>query len=240
MKLPVLFFVFGFLCSCFHTQKDKKDLYKVSIVRLKSSYHGIPLSRSAFPIVGLKNKLFANSGDAVFGVDIKELKDDPIVWVKKITNINIDSKITGEICVQKDFLVFAEQNGVIHKWDRVNKKPAWEKPVNLLEPIISAPLVHSDYIFIKTIRNMFYCLDLYTGKRLWSYEMKSSSSGINLNTQVSPVVLDLQIVTSDAEGNVYALDMKTGKLIWKRSYAGKNSDSINKFLSLLIMNFLTN
>jgi outer membrane protein assembly factor BamB len=232
VKLLVLFFVFGFWCSCFHPQQNKKDLYKVSIVRLESAYHGIPLSRSAFPIVGLKNKLFANSGDAIVGLDIKELKDDPIVWVKKIPNINIDSKITGHICVQKDFLVFAEQNGMIHKWDRINKKPAWAKPANVLEPVISAPLVHADYVFIKTIKNMFYCLDLYTGKRLWSYEMKAASSGINLDTQVSPIILDLQIVTSDAEGSIYALDIKTGKLIWKKAYAGRKTDSIREVVGL--------
>ncbi|MGY5254887.1 outer membrane protein assembly factor BamB family protein [Sphingobacterium spiritivorum] len=83
----------------------------------------------------------------------------------------------------------------------------------------ASPLVVDDMVLAATIddgttdKSKIVALDKKTGKEIWSYRTNSSVKN-KLN------VAEGLVLATDGAGNVYALDVKTGKLKWTKSLSG--------------------
>lgn len=87
-----------------------------------------------------------------------------------------------------------------------------------IPPINTSPLVWNDKIFVGCDNGQIFCLNKYSGEKIWEVDGKSALFGV-------PAEKGGQLYFSDVKGNIYCLDGKTGKLIWERKlteniYAG--------------------
>lgn len=73
-----------------------------------------------------------------------------------------------------------------------------------------APLVCSEGVLVAAaVRGVVYARDAANGKSLWDYDTEGVLIG-------SPNVVDDQVILLDqSEGSLHALEIKTGKLLWK-------------------------
>ena len=79
--------------------------------------------------------------------------------------------------------------------------------------VTSSPAVVNGKLYIGSDDHNLYCLDAYTGKKIW-----------NLTTGywvgASPAVVGDRVYTGADDGNFYCLDAGTGQQIWKTSAGG--------------------
>lgn len=82
---------------------------------------------------------------------------------------------------------------------------------------ISTPLVHDGVLFMYGAGSMVYAFDAETGDLLWRYERKNKSSSTRyFGPRAISIYADRIILTAD-DGNIVALDVKTGTVAWDRS-----------------------
>jgi polyvinyl alcohol dehydrogenase (cytochrome) len=76
----------------------------------------------------------------------------------------------------------------------------------------SQPAVFGRYVFIGATTGALYALDADTGCTLWGF---AAASGIRGGVAIGDATGTAAVFFSDSAANVYALNAKTGKLIWK-------------------------
>ena len=79
-------------------------------------------------------------------------------------------------------------------------------------PISNSPAVVNGKVYIGSHDGNWYCLDAYTGKKIWNFT-------IGYKVLSSPAVVGGRMYTGADDGYIYCIDAETGKLIW-RKYAG--------------------
>ncbi len=87
----------------------------------------------------------------------------------------------------------------------------------------SKPAIVGDWLIMGTQFGDVYCLNKQTGKIGWHFTAKAAIRGA---ISVVQKVNTLQAFFADNATNVYALDVKTGKLLWEKR-VGQHSQSAN-------------
>jgi outer membrane protein assembly factor BamB len=85
--------------------------------------------------------------------------------------------------------------------------------------IMSGPIVSADTVVIGTNQ---WCVEAYSienGRNLWSFELSSDSQGIDSRL----LAVDQRLFFGGPDGNLYALDLRTGEELWRRD-SGTNED----------------
>ncbi|MBX7231884.1 MAG: PQQ-binding-like beta-propeller repeat protein [Bdellovibrionales bacterium] len=84
--------------------------------------------------------------------------------------------------------------------------------------IKSTPVIERDHIYFTTWGGEIVSLKIGSGVTRWNFKMDSKS-------QVSPVVFQRKnlLIGADSENILYALDLTTGKLRWKKKFDLKNN-----------------
>lgn len=105
------------------------------------------------------------------------------------------------------------------------------KPVTLWEVQMgegyNSPAISGDYCVIFHAlerKETIECLQRETGKRFWSYDYAISYQdryGFGNGPRSSPVIADGVVVTYGVTGELRALDLKTGKLLWQHDLRAK-------------------
>lgn len=83
----------------------------------------------------------------------------------------------------------------------------------VIGPISSSPAVVDGKVFIGSHDGNWYCLDAYTGNKIWNFT-------IGYKVLSSPAVVDGKVYTGADDGYVHCLDAETGKLKWKTPAGG--------------------
>jgi len=92
-------------------------------------------------------------------------------------------------------------------WESVIAAPRGSTELERIADVASAPLVDENRVCAVAYQGRVACLDITSGKMLWSREA-SSSAGIAVD--------DKNIYVSEESGAVIALDKNTGASIWKQ------------------------
>ena len=91
---------------------------------------------------------------------------------------------------------------------------AWTMPAGRN---ISTPLVHDGVMFMYGAGSLVYAFDARTGDILWRYEReKKWSTARSFGPRSISIYENFIFLTTD-DGNVVALDVKTGKVVWDKS-----------------------
>ena len=135
---------------------------------------------------------------------------------KKIWNITLKKKIkekgilNGGLAVNKDFLVVTTGYGNVFVINKNNGKIIWDK--NIQSPIRAAPVISANIAFFLTKDNRLYAHNLSAGDLLWTHSGLEEISTF-LGSSV-PVVSKGIIIVTYSSGEVYALNVINGNVIW--------------------------
>ncbi len=106
-------------------------------------------------------------------------------------------------------------NRLNHIWafDLVSGAVRWKVP--LTGGVVSDIVRAGNRVVAITRADSLLCLDLASGRRLWSFAADDSASEDGMLFR-SPAVADGRVFVGDMEGRIHALDIDSGRLLWTR------------------------
>ena len=146
------------------------------------------------------------------GSIIKFDSENKIIW--EINNYSKQEKKLSPL------LTFGSNNDTIVVTDNLSKYYAinkftgeiiWSK-INT-SPLNSEIKIINDKFFAIDQENIIYCYSLKDGKKIWSY--KTDNFFIKTRKKLSIIINDNKIVFNNSVGDITALDIKNGSLIWQ-------------------------
>src|SRR3954453_14817249 len=168
-----------------------------------------------------------------------KIDDGSIVWT-----FSAGRPIFGQAAVDNDAVYFVCDNGYLFKLDRKSGKEVWRYdlgderiPRVLPHPTVfewdfkgPQPAVADGAVYVGAGDGGFHAVDAATGKRLWRFAPPEKTSRLNvggtLQTSAGKVRDDAAIdgthvIFGSFDGNVYALDRKTGQQVWAKDTAAR-------------------
>src|SRR6185295_7297970 len=76
-------------------------------------------------------------------------------------------------------------------------------------PLVACPRMANDTVFIGGSVGKFRALNLADGKQRWAFE------GVSGFVETRPLIYGGKVIFGAWDGHLYALDTKTGVLVWK-------------------------
>ncbi|MCG8440290.1 MAG: PQQ-like beta-propeller repeat protein [Caulobacterales bacterium] len=167
---------------------------------------------SAPPIVG---------GDQVFAVDGKaevsayDLETGDRRWTRRLRPISKRDKEPrgGGVAFADDKVFVTTGYGYIAALDAASGEMVWRRDVT--GPVHSAPTVADGRVFAVTFDNELYAIDAATGTVLWTYQ--SLSEPARILTASSPAVSGDVVVAPFASGELVALRIQNGRVLWSEA-----------------------
>ncbi|MEO8349270.1 MAG: PQQ-binding-like beta-propeller repeat protein [Acidobacteriota bacterium] len=80
-------------------------------------------------------------------------------------------------------------------------------------------VVFDQLLFAVTLGDELLALDSETGERVWSFRSGATNDDFWLNS--SPAVLGERVFLGGLDGTLYALDARSGRLLWKRELGSR-------------------
>ena len=152
------------------------------------------------------------------GTIIKFDKNSDLIWKK-----NYYSKSEKKI---NPFLFFAKHNDILIVVDTISKyyavdinngKLLWNFYNNA--PFISDVKIENEKIFVIDSNNTLKCFSLKDGSLIWEY--RSETSTIKSSKKISIAIDDNKVLFNNSMGDINAVDINTGNLIWITPTANK-------------------
>ena len=173
---------------------------------------------------GKKSKILSQPvvyNDLIFFLDAKSnlisfsLKNNKIIWKRNISLKNERSHdIGGGIVIYKNSLIVNSPYGQIISFEMLTGEKKWE--INVDTSIRSTPTIYDNKLLSLTSSNKLYVLNADNGNLLWQHQ------GIFNNTTLidSPkVAVDENIIIVPySNGEFFALNINSGKEIWRNSF----------------------
>ena len=115
-----------------------------------------------------------------------------------------------------------------------NGKVLWSKKNN--SSFNSQLKIYKNSFFVLDVTNNLNCFSIKNGNKLWSHSTENSF--INSTTQLSIIVKNEKVVFSNSLGDITALDIYNGKLLWQISVIDSRilEDVMNLKMSSLVEN----
>ena len=160
------------------------------------------------------------------GTIIKFNKNSDLIWKK-----NYYSKQEKKT---NPFLFFSSHEDVLIVVDTISKYYAidinsgellWSFYNNA--PFISDVKIENDKVFVIDSNNVLMCFSLVNGSLIWKY--KSDSSTVKSSKKISIAIDNNKILFNNSVGDINAVDINTGNLIWITPTADK-INSIQPYL----------
>ena len=174
--------------------------------------------------------LFNHDNSMVFfenkGSIIKFNENSKKIW--KVNHYNKSEKKLNPtlfFASNNKFLVVADNISNYYLMDLISGELLWKK--NNASPFNSQVKIHKDKFFVIDLTNTLRCFSLKNGKELWKF--KSESPFINSQQKFSLIVKDKKIVFINSLGDVTAVNIENGNLLWQTP-TQSNSIYENAFL----------
>ena len=138
--------------------------------------------------------------------------------------------IASSPAIANGIVYIGSADGALYAVDEKSGQQKWKTQTR--GPIASSPAVNDGMVFFLSYDGGFYSLDANTGARKWrfatGYEKRFEAKGLHGGTPPeqtmpdahdvflsSPAVFNGRVYFGSSDGNIYALDEKTGVLHWK-------------------------
>lgn len=170
------------------------------------------------PTAGM-NKIFlgTENGD-IFALDAET---GELVW---------QAKIKGEVitppAIDSGILVVNAASGILQAFDANTGEVLWkseqEVPALTLRGI-STPVIASGGVIVGTGKGEVKVYMLPTGQAGWSTEVGEATGSTELERVIdvdsAPVIFGDKIYAISARGNLVAIELKSGRILWKRQFS---------------------
>lgn len=190
--------------------KPQEKVFKVQWARnLDPAYDtgNLPIGLSSAFMYS--NLLFI--GDLKGNMTAHNLEDGREIWVKN------DKDELGAIAgLYKDHLIYGSYNGRVFARHYLTGEMV--ASVDLGSPIESTPVIHKDRIIYHVRNHQIFCLDAASLKILWSYR-RSVPFTTTLQRVSDALPLDNKLIMGFADGDLVALSLEDGNLLWERKLA---------------------
>jgi outer membrane protein assembly factor BamB len=178
------------------------------------------------PITGI-NKIFIGSenGD-VFALDAENGKLD---W---------QGEVKGEViaapAIDAGILVVNTASGVIKAFNASNGKDEWqieqEVPALTIRGV-SAPAISSGGVVVGSADGTMSVYILESGQAGWTAEIGEATGSTQLERVIdvdsAPLIFGDKVYSISVRGNLTAVDLRTGRMVWERQYSSYRQLSIS-------------
>jgi outer membrane protein assembly factor BamB/predicted phosphodiesterase len=151
------------------------------------------------PAVAGNHVIFGNQNGIVKAVSIK---DGTEKW-----SFVTGGPVFSSPAANGNLVVFGSADGFVYCLNASNGKLRWKYKTG--SAVLGSPLIDQGKVYIGGSDGHFRSIDSNTGKLLWSY------AGLKGPVVSTPVTYEDMIVYGAWDTNLYALNKKSGDLIWK-------------------------
>lgn len=185
---------------------SKLDTYKVH-----SSFDRDYYFLENTPVI-LNGMLFVLGQAKVYAYNINQLSTPK--WEVDFSNrTKGDALRGGGLYVTNGYVVATYGSDQVSLLNATNGNELWH--YDLTSIARTTPLIHQGKVFVVTIDNKLYCLDLKTGFLKWTYEGVSEQLSV-LRTQALTAYGDIVIVPCST-GQLLGINANSGELVWNLS-----------------------
>ena len=239
--------------------KLKENLSKNSFLNNLTNNNGIidydgklkTISRFKYSKIDNFNKLEPNvifdKKNLIFfdnkGTLLKFNQSSKLIWKKNYYNKG-ERKLKPllNLAKQNNYLIVADDLAKYYAINIENGNLLWMK--RNIAPFNSQIKIYNNYFFVIDLENTLRCYSIKDGSELWN--VKTESSFIKSQKKLSLIISDKKVVFNNSIGDVSAVNISTGKLLWQtptqdstiyeNSFNLKTSDLIVANKSVLFSN----
>ena len=142
-------------------------------------------------------------------------------WIKKLRKKVGEGKgtISGGLAVSDKILAVTAGTGDIFALNKDNGKIIWRDKITA--PIRAAPIISGNFFLVLAKDNRLYTYDLVSGDLSWTHEgLEEISTFVGSS---SPVVSKGTVIVTYSSGEIYAINLSNGQVIW--------NDNLSKLVS---------
>ena len=186
-----------------------------------------------------KSLIFFDNKGSIFKLDDKS----KLIWKKNYYSKSEKKlKPVLQLANNNKFLIVADSIAKYYKVNLENGNLVWSK--NNLAPFNSQIKIYEDKFFIVDLSNTLRCFSLKTGDELWN--IKTEDTLIRSQKKLSMVIINDNIYFNNSIGDITAVDIKKGEMIWQlptqsnliyeSAFSLKTSDLVSDEKSLFFSN----
>jgi outer membrane protein assembly factor BamB len=160
---------------------------------------------------------------------------------KELWNIKVSSEVLAAPQIADDVVIVRSLDGKIHALDARNGRRIWlhEKSVPALTLRgNSAPVIDDGIVISGFDSGRLSALDIASSRLIWDISIATPSGRSELERLVDinadPVIVDGIVYVATFQGQLAALTLTTGRMLWNRelsSYAGFSVDESNVYIT---------
>ena len=155
-----------------------------------------------------KNLIFFDNKGSILKFDSKS----KLIWKKNYyTKSEKKLKPMLSISSYKNYLVIVDNLAKYYALDIKTGNLIWMQ--NNIAPFNSQIKIFDERIFVIDFKNVLRCYSLTDGKEFWS--VKTDNSFVKSQKKLSLVIFDKKVFFNNTLGDVSAVDIYSGKLIWQ-------------------------
>ena len=142
-------------------------------------------------------------------------------WIKKLRKKVGEGKgtISGGLAVSDKILAVTAGTGDVFALNKDNGKIIWRNKITA--PIRAAPIISGNFFLVLAKDNRLYTYDLVSGDLSWTHEgLEEISTFVGSS---SPVVSKGIVIVTYSSGEIYAINLSNGQVIW--------NDNLSKLVS---------
>ncbi len=154
---------------------------------------------------------------ALFGTDIYaasvkgkveriSASDGNRIWQTKLPK----ERITAGVGVGSGLVLVGTDNGVVHALKQSDGSIAWDTQLD--SEILASPVVGNDVVIARSGDGKVYGLDTFDGEVLWTISRQPPK--LSLRGESRPAITQGVVFTGFSDGNMAALEAKTGRALW--------------------------
>ncbi|MCE2510277.1 MAG: PQQ-binding-like beta-propeller repeat protein [Alphaproteobacteria bacterium] len=168
--------------------------------------------------------------DAAGRISAFSVEDGDRLWRTDLTPDDEDDvTLSGGIAYAYGHLFVSTGFAQVVALNAETGEPAWRRA--LPSPMRSAPTVSNGRLFVTTVDNQFFAIDVRSGDTLWSHKGFEESAGILGGA--SPAVDGDVVIVPYTSGEVFAMLANTGRILWSYSLASsRRGDAISSIADI--------
>jgi outer membrane protein assembly factor BamB len=177
------------------------------------------------PVAGLNKVFIGSENGKIFALDAKS---GELVW-----QADIKGEIISAPAVDSGIVVVNTASGIMKAFNADNGEELWkieqDVPALTLRGI-SQPVVASGGVLVGTGKGGVNVYLLDKGQQGWTTEIGEPTGSTELERVIdvdsSPVVFGDKVYAVSSRGNLAAIELKSGRVVWKRQYSSYRQISI--------------
>ena len=178
------------------------------------------------PIVLKEGRVYFGGRDGVFYV--LSLDSGKAVWTYPT-----DSTFISSPWVSKSRVYFQTSLGDVYSLNKKTGRKVWERPHKLDGGLsikgLARPYFYKGTLLVGFGNGWIKAFRALNGTLIWERKLKKRKDDLPfLDVDSTPVVFRSRIYVSNFDGYLYCLDLKTGRVVWKKPYGSSFAVSVDK------------